>query len=305
VGADVAGHASLAAATNLADLLASTAARRGAAEALVQRTGPARVAISWTRLDSDVSAAAAGFRVALKLHPGHRVALVMGNTPAFVTAYFALLRAGLVAVPLNTAYPSSELALLLAESRATVVLCDEANEHTVEEAVAESDRVLVGDAGLDSVISAGREVAPLAPSAGGEALAVLLFTSGGGGRPQAAMLSHRALLANLRQCLALDPPPMREDDVVLLVLPLFNVHGLNAGLGLVAATGARAVIAERFEPRGTLELIRDEGVTNVPVAMRGVRLLDDDDGDLLLVDRIRELALVSGLNIHPGEIEDA
>jgi long-chain acyl-CoA synthetase len=80
------------------------------------------------------------------------------------------------------------------------------------------------------------------------------------------MLSHRALLANLRQCLALDPAPVVPDDVVLLVLPLFHVYGLNSGLGLVAATGARAVLAERFEPREALDLVRDEGVTNIPGA---------------------------------------
>src|SRR5439155_24564693 len=67
---------------------------------------------------------------------------------------------------------------------------------------------------------------------GGEDLALLLYTSGTSGRPKGAMLSHRALLANLQQCASLELPPFGRDDVVLLVLPLFHVYGLNTGLGM-------------------------------------------------------------------------
>ena len=64
---------------------------------------------------------------------------------------------------------------------------------------------------------------------------MLLFTSGTSGRPKGAMLSHRALLANIEQLAALDDPPvMRPDDVVLVLLPLFHSYALNAVLGLLA-----------------------------------------------------------------------
>ena len=53
---------------------------------------------------------------------------------------------------------------------------------------------------------------------------------------------------------------------MLLVLPLFHVYGLNAGLGMVAATGAPAVLVERFDARATLDLVPGEGVTNIPGA---------------------------------------
>ena len=62
------------------------------------------------------------------------------------------------------------------------------------------------------------------------------------------------------------PPPVREDDRVLLVLPLFHVYGLNAGFGLVAATGACAVLQETFDPRASLTLMAEEHVTAVPGA---------------------------------------
>ena len=76
--------------------------------------------------------------------------------------------------------------------------------------------------------------------------------------------------------------------MVLLVLPLFHIYGLNTGLGMVAATAATGVLAERFDPAGTASVVRAEGVTNIPGAppmyvawagadaydeLRGVRML--------------------------------
>jgi long-chain acyl-CoA synthetase len=77
------------------------------------------------------------------------------------------------------------------------------------------------------------------------------------------MLSHRALLANIDQLSRIDPAVVAPDDVVLLVLPLFHIYGLNAGLGMTAATGATGVLAERFDPVETLTLVREQSVTNI------------------------------------------
>lgn len=74
--------------------------------------------MTWVRLDAEVDATAASLRSQLGLAPGDRVALTLSNTPVFATAYFAILRAGLVAVPLNPGYTSTERAQLLGESDA-------------------------------------------------------------------------------------------------------------------------------------------------------------------------------------------
>jgi long-chain acyl-CoA synthetase len=248
---------------NLADLVRASALRSPESIALVHGTGAARVELSWADLDHQIDALAASLRTELHLHVGDRVALTLANTPAFVTTYFAALRAGLVAVPINTGYTGSELALRLGDAEAKVVFCEDAGVHVVEEAVAETHRALIDPAGLESLIAGGRSAGRITPESGGEDLAVLLFTSGTSGRPKGAMLSHRALLANIRQCLMLDPVPMRADDVVLLVLPLFHIYGLNTGLGMVAATGARGVLVERFDVRETLDLVAAERVTNI------------------------------------------
>jgi long-chain acyl-CoA synthetase len=80
------------------------------------------------------------------------------------------------------------------------------------------------------------------------------------------MLSHRALLANIEQVAAVEPPMMHGDDVVLGALPLFHVYGLNAVLGGVLRHRARLLLVERFDPQAVLDLIDDEACSVVPIA---------------------------------------
>ena len=109
-------------------------------------------------------------------------------------------------------------------------------------------------------------VRPVPPLPDPEKLAALLYTSGTSGLPRAAMLSHRALLANIEQVAAVEPPMMHGDDVVLGVLPLFHVYGLNAVLGGVLRHRARLLLVEQFEPQAVLDLIDDEACSVVPIA---------------------------------------
>ena len=95
---------------------------------------------------------------------------------------------------------------------------------------------------------------------------MLLYTSGTSGRPRAAMLTHRALLANIEQAAQVEPPMIRGDDVVLGVLPLFHVYGLNAVLGQVLRQRAGWCSSTASTRTTTLDLIDDEAVSVVPVA---------------------------------------
>ena len=211
--------------------------------------------VTWAELEARVSACARGL-AALGASPGDRVAVHLGNTPDFVVAYFGALRAGCVALPVNTGYTADELAHVIGDSGATVVVTGVSTASLVK-----APTVVVTASPEWRALLADRT--PAESVGGGEDLAVLLYTSGTSGRPKGAMLTHRALLANLSQTSQIDPPVVADDDVVLLVLPLFHVFGLNAALGSVAQHGATGVLTERFDPVETLELVRRHGVTNV------------------------------------------
>jgi long-chain acyl-CoA synthetase len=254
---------------NLSDLVRAAAERSPNTTAFLSGTA----STTWREVDAQVDAAAAAL-LGLGLRTGDRVAISLPNVLEFPVAYFGVLRAGLVAVPLNPGSTAHELRWTLSDSGARAAVVGPAGLDVLQPLAAELpalEHLLVtgaaitgrGDARswrelLDA--AAGR---PVPATGGGEDLAVLLYTSGTSGRPKGAMLPHRALLANLEQTARIEPPVMAADDVVLLVLPLFHVYGLNAALGSVARHGATGLLVERFDPVETLDELRRAGVTNV------------------------------------------
>jgi long-chain acyl-CoA synthetase len=250
--AELPGGASAQEPRNLADLVARAAADQPDKAALL---AGAR-SITWRELDAAVSALADGL-AARGLAPGDRVGLLLPNGIEFATAYFGVLRAGLVALPLNTAYTAQEIGYQLADSGAALVVTSAGHTDLVDGV----PTVVVGAEDWTALLET--EAGPGGRSAGAEDLAVLLYTSGTSGRPKGAMLTHRALLANLAQLARIQPAVVAPDDHVLLVLPLFHVYGLNAGLGMTAYVGATGVLAERFDPVETLSLVRSAQVSNI------------------------------------------
>lgn len=280
----------IAPATDVADLLARAAAEDPDRLAIVESGGRR---VTWGDLDLEVSRVATGLG-ASGVVAGHRVMIAMGNRIEFVTTYLAVLRTQAVAVPVNPTSQSGELARMIADSGSRVVFADADTVTAVRGAVQvlqesaateyppgsiEGD--LMGRLVIPRIVVVGGTLQPgersydhlradspraVPPLQDPEKLAALLYTSGTSGRPRAAMLTHRALLANIEQVAAVEPAMIHGDDVVLGVLPLFHVYGLNAVLGVVMRHRAKLVLTARFEPQGTLDLIEDEACSVVPVA---------------------------------------
>jgi long-chain acyl-CoA synthetase len=203
-----------------------------------------------------------GALVARGVGPGDRVAIVAANNWYFVVAYLAVLGVGAVAVPLNPQSPPAELERQLAVVTPRLALVGPTARQALASvdlgAVAElEDSVPIGDL-------LGADPAPLVDRTEDD-LAVLLFTSGTAGAPRAAMLTHGNLRANVEQARARldDPAAGTPDDVALGAIPLFHVFGLNALLGVMLTIGSSIVLAERFDPHSTLQLIADHEVTVV------------------------------------------
>ena len=273
---------------DLTDLVASAATDRPDALAVVEADGRS---LTWARLEDAVSRIATGLG-GVGIVAGHRVLIAVGNRLEFITSYLGVLRAQVVAVPVNPRSTVDELARMIADSGARLVVADPTTVEAVRDAVGVVSRALAGEEDLLDPELLSRAVVPVVvvveatPEAGErsmdellaeppqpvpplqdpEKLAALLYTSGTSGRPRAAMLTHRALLANIEQVAEVEPAMIRGDDVVLGVLPLFHVYGLNAVLGGVLRHRAKLVLADHFDPEGTLDLIDDEACSVVPVA---------------------------------------
>jgi long-chain acyl-CoA synthetase len=242
-------------------------------QALVESGGRS---LTWSRLEDEVGRIATGLGTH-GIRAGQRVMIAVGNRIEFVTTYLGVLRAQVVAVPVNPRSTPDELARMVADSGTRLVVTDETALEAVRAALGGLDPDVVrptvvvtgaapgaGELALDDLRA--DVVRPVPPLPDPEKLAALLYTSGTSGRPRAAMLSHRALLANIEQVAAVEPPMMHGDDVVLGVLPLFHVYGLNAVLGGVLRHRARLLLVEQFDPQAVLDLIDDEACSVVPIA---------------------------------------
>lgn len=213
-----------------------------------------------------------GGLAALGVQAGDRVGVLCSNGRFFVDTYLAVLGLGAVAVPLNPTSPAPEIERELATVEPIVVVVDAAAKAAwveVDRGELPSLRAVVSTEGdlPDSVSFASLLDAGPVPVQEVEAdtLAVLIFTSGTAGSPQAAMLSHGNLLANLEQSVSagshIDPT-----DVVYGVLPMFHIFGLNVVLGQSLRSGATVVLVQRFDPSTALDTIRDRNVTVLPGA---------------------------------------
>lgn len=273
---------------DLAELVGRAAVEAPDHPALVEAGGRS---MTWAEVEHEVGRVATGLGEA-GVVAGHRVLVALGNRIEFVTAYFGILRAQAVAVPVNPRAAVGELARMLADSGARVAFADPGSVAAVREAVAVVAAGLAGETtDLDdelrsrsaptSVVTVGvpptggerayddllaASARPVPPLRDPEKLAVLLYTSGTSGRSRAAMLTHRALLANIEQVARIQPPMMREDDVVLAVLPLFHVYGLNAVLGGAVRHRATMLLQERFGAEDSLDLVARGACTVLPVA---------------------------------------
>jgi len=182
--------------------------------------------------------------------PGSRVAVQVHKSPEALMLYLAALRAGLVYLPLNTAYHESEVAYFLGDAEPAVVVCDSGNLAWVERIARQTGtaHVLTLDAdsgGTLMAAAAGCDAGfePVARQASD--LAAILYTSGTTGRSKGAMLTHGNLASN---ALTLKGYwGWRADDVLLHMLPIFHVHGLFVAIHGALLAGARMIWLPRLD----------------------------------------------------------
>lgn len=189
------------------------------------------------------------------VRPGERVAAQVEKSPQGLFLYLGCLRAGVVWLPLNTAYRAGEVEHFLMDARPRIFFCDPSRAREMADACDRSGTVLWT---LDSA-GAGTAFDRVARCAGdsaerafdGAELAAILYTSGTTGRSKGAMLSHNGLRAN---AVALARAwGFSERDRLLHGLPFFHVHGLFISLHCALVSGASVIWLPRFDPALVLE----------------------------------------------------
>ena len=269
---------------NLATVLIESAHRQPHAEAL--RSGGRRVVYAeLDRASAHVAARLRGDGIA----PGDRVGLAMPNVPEFAAAYYGILRAGAVVVPLDVDLKRDELRCSLADAGAALLIGWRGLLRT-------TGAVPTWLAAPGSFFDDGAPVAapPATIERAPDDTAVIVYTSGTTGQPKGAELTHANLWRNAQVTSGLFG--YGPEDAVLGALPLTHAFGQTCTLNATVLAGARLVLVPRFE--------RLAGVTVlVGVPSMYAALLAEAGGERIAAPALR-LCISGGAPLAP-ELLDA
>lgn len=223
--------------TNLVQLLRSVVDTSGEREAIVELDGDR---VSYADLWERSSRVAGGLRAA-GTRPGDRVANRLPNGNAWVYAFWGIVMAGAVLVPVNTRFTEAEAAYV------------------------------IEDSGSSYVIEAGRPLPDGDPlvidNMPHTALAAIFYTSGTTGLPKGAMTTHENFLSNIETCIRCLDVGGEDQPITLISVPLFHVTACNSQLLLLMAMAGTSVIMPNFEVTAFLKAIEREHIsilTSVP-----------------------------------------
>ena len=304
---------------NIATMLEESAKRRGAKTAFALGAHE----ISFAELDAGARKVAAGL-AALGVEPGDKVALSCPNLPFFPIAYFGILKAGAVVVPLNVLFKAREVEYHLDDSDAKVFLCFEGTEalpmgaegargfahaddcehmivitadpaaaSPIEGASTFGELMASGDAGFDTVQTRPGDTA------------VILYTSGTTGQPKGAELTHANLFMN--SLVDRDLLGFVEDDVTLIALPLFHSFGQVVLMNTGVLCGITGILMPRFDPADALKIMAERCVSvfaGVPTMYWALLHTEVEGVDTAQLARCMRLAVSGGAALPVQVLED-
>ena len=247
---------------------------------------------------------------------GDRVALYMQNSPQFVIAFYAILRADAAVVPINPMNRTAEIEYMLDDSQTGVLL---ASQEIAPQALpllgGKSLRHLIVSAYADYLTAEtdlpvpdfvraprhsfdarqltlwsdamARRLTPRPHTATPDDLCVIPYTSGTTGNPKGCMHTHRSVMHTTVACPEWNGP-IAADECVLAALPLFHVTGMQNSMNSPIYTGATIVLLPRWDRGVAAELMRRYRVTGwTAVPTMVVDLLSSPDLDRYDLSSIR------------------
>ena len=217
---------------------------------------------SWRDLDRG-TAMMANLIGSLDLPPASRVAVQVEKSVEALMLYLAVLRAGHVFLPLNTAYQAAEVEYFIGNAQPALVVCSGKNFGWVSKlaflAGTKNVFTLNDDRTgtlLERAVFHSAQHVPAQRSA--DDLAAILYTSGTTGRSKGAMLTHGNLLSNAQ--VLKDVWGWKPGDVLIHALPIFHVHGLFVASHGALINGSKMIWFARFDPRAVTARLPEASV---------------------------------------------
>ncbi|HZU49798.1 MAG TPA: AMP-binding protein, partial [Mycobacterium sp.] len=237
---------------------------------------------------------------------GDKVAVQLPNLPHFLFAYFAILKAGAVMVPLNPLLRAPEVNYHLQDSDSRLLITFETFAEEAVKGAGDLPTYVVNLPGNDQRPEGTRhfdelyfadDTRDIEPT-NADDTAVIIYTSGTTGKPKGAELTHFQLFMNCT--VAGELFEFRDDDVGMAVLPMFHVFGLSSVLNVTVRFGGSLVLVPRFDAKTVVDELAHHRCTifsGVPT-MYFALLQADTEGHDLSALRVG----VSGGAAIPGEV---
>ncbi len=214
------------------------------------------------------------------ISPGDRVAILGGNSPGWVVAFWALVVVQAIVVPLNPWETDRQLDAKRMDTGAKAVLSDRARADLALAAGFTAQQVVVwggrlGAGSLEELVAAYEPTSLHAvPAAHEDSVAILFGTSGTTGRPKSTATSHRNVLSNMMtsglftaatRLVSGSGVAEGTQEAALMAIPLFHVTACLMQLVPYVATGRRLVFMPpgRFDPDVAGEIVERERVTSL------------------------------------------
>ena len=197
----------------------------------------------------EMAARYAGYLTEAGLNAGDRVAVQIEKSPEALAVYAACVQAGLVFLPLNTAYTADEVAYFVENSGAGIVLCDDRKRDALAP-IAKRCEAKLETLNADGSGSFSQQAASLPKTfetvpRSEDDLAAFLYTSGTTWRSKGAMLSQGNLLSNA-QALK-NEWRFTSEDVLLHALPIFHTHGLFVASNVTLLACGQMIFLPKFD----------------------------------------------------------
>jgi long-chain acyl-CoA synthetase len=210
---------------------------------------------TWSHLELDRLASGVAHHLMCRGFPrGTRVAIVSANRAEYLAAYFGIMRAGCIAVPVNTKLARETIAFIMDDAEIALAFVDRQANGQVRAPIPRLDFDDPGPGGFAASVAPG---AFAAVEAAPQEIAQMLYTSGSTGRPKGVPLSHAGQLWALA---VRTGERINDAERYLIAQPLFHMNGLFSAK-TVFATNASVVMLPSFETRSYVKALAAHKVT--------------------------------------------
>jgi acyl-CoA synthetase (AMP-forming)/AMP-acid ligase II len=224
--------------------------------------------LSFAEVNRRSSRLAAGLQ-GIGISSGDRVALLTKNTVEFPEIQIACMRIGAVLVPLNFRLTTSEVATLIADSGARIIICSAEMQSLIRDL--DCAQIVLGPA-YESILDANPPCGPTHFRYDADDINAILYTSGTTGKAKGAVLTNGSVYSRM-VTLALEVTILPGDTIVI---PIPAFHAVSCCVYAWIMMGARVVLPERFDPVMVADLCEKMSATHLMVVPTMLRSIVDN-----------------------------